>query len=53
MVDFDQKVVVVDLLALERVARGTLDGVGMSRASSTYEISDAAMFVALIVVYVP
>src|SRR5215831_6648448 len=48
--DFHQQVVVVDLAALIRITCGASDGISVSAASACYEIGDAGVFVALIVV---
>src|ERR1700722_1632589 len=46
-----EKVVVVYLLTLERIVRGTFDGIRMSSASSGNEVNYAAMFVPLVIVH--
>src|SRR5215471_13781610 len=48
--DFDQDVVVVDLAALIGITCGASDGISVGAASTGHKISDAAVFVALIVV---
>src|SRR5215831_8217775 len=48
--DFDQDVVVVDLAALIRITGSASDGISVGAASAGHKISDAAVFVALIVV---
>src|SRR5215471_9518823 len=48
--DFHQQVVVVDFAALKRITRNPSDGIGVGAAPASHEISDAAVFVALIVV---
>ena len=50
---FQEQVVIIDFLALEWVIRSALDGIRVRASATSHKISDAAMFVPLVVVYMP
>ena len=52
MIDLHQEVMVVDLFALEGITRCPLNGIGVSGPAAGNKISDASVFMALIVVHV-
>ena len=53
MINVDEQVVVVHLLALERIVRGAIDGIRVGSSSACHKVGNAAMLVAFVVVHVP
>src|SRR5579863_9685251 len=50
MIHVNQQVVVVDFLALKGIVPSPLNGIGMRRSSAAYKVSNAVVFMALIIV---